>query len=232
MQATSRFTESSYPSNAFGLSPSAIAFIDDKLHVLHRFKSALARAGFKNVRCLSPDEDASRHINNYEVDLVFIDVISSAASGRGFELLSRIRQRGFRGSVAMISARPTADLCYRAARLGASDFLVRSPGLDIAKETARLLARRQLITGASWRPEAVLATGIFSSIGMTEAEMTILAAFADGFPRHQVLAERLDRSEKYIRKVFSRVYKKLGCHLDVTNAAQLSHFLTVCSLYN
>ena len=46
------------------------------------------------------------------------------------------------------------------------------------------------------------------------------------------IAERLDRSEKYIRKVFSRIYKKLGHRLDITNPSQLSHFLTICSLYN
>ena len=132
----------------------------------------------------------------------------------------------------MIAARTTPDLCYRAARLGASDFLIRTPMLDITRETARLLARRRLITGATWRPEAALATGIFTSIGMTDGEMKILLAFANGFPRHQQIADSLDRSEKYIRKVFSRIYKKLSHHLNITNSAQLSHFLTICSLYN
>ena len=94
MEATCRFTETITPAAAPQLFRSAVAFIDEKKHVLHRYQSALMRAGFSNIYFLDPNDDITHLVNNRRVELVFIEMISDGIPAKGFELLAAMRERG------------------------------------------------------------------------------------------------------------------------------------------
>ncbi len=176
-------------------------------------------------------EKAEEEIKDTFYNIIVIEVPNTLHARESLNFLSRLRALGFRGIIIMTAEHATHDLIYRCARLGASEFLLKNTSLDMGREISRLLSKRPSVDRTLWHPKMNLGMGLFTSAGLTACEIEILEEFAKGFPKHSEIAKRLSRSEPYIRKNFSRIYNKLGEHISVENSAQLSHLLTICSLY-
>jgi DNA-binding NarL/FixJ family response regulator len=202
---------------------------DDRIRTDWRHE--LMRAGLGPITTERTLSGAKEHLKARRCDLVFLD-ISGGESEASFDFLAGVQNQNYRGIVVAVSNEPTLDMCFRAARLGASDFLIKGPSLDIAAETRRLLSGRHASRPSLRISEDRLSLGLFSSLGVTDGEMRVLREFARGFPRQPDIAKRLDREETYIRKTFSRVYEKLGDYFSIRTPAQLSHVLTICSLFD
>ena len=214
------------------LSNKNVMIIDRDGALRNRWGKSLEKAGYGLI-CGVPDPDtAALYLQRDSYNIIFVGISNDITGNVGLDFVARVRQQRFGGQLVVTSSDPTVDLCYRAARIGASDFLVKGPHLDIAAHAIRLTENRQTTRSTMWRPETILATGLFASMGVTHCELRVLKEFARGFPKQQDIAARLDKDNVYVRKVFSRIYKKLDGQMAVRNQAQLSHLLTICSLFD
>ncbi len=208
----------------------SVLIIDSDDLSLRKNRTSLRNSGFSDVEVHTRIESAQNAMATRFCDLVFLE-IPAEDEERGFRFLTWLRRRGFRGVAVVFSSAPTVPALYRAAMLGASEFLVKNPEMNFAEETIRLLGDRPKNDPAVWQSDAFLYSGLFNCMGLTKGELEVLRAFAVGFPRHQEIAERLGKNSAYIRKTFSRIYEKISYFLPVENPAQLSNLITVCSLF-
>ena len=209
----------------------SILIIDSDDLSLCKNKTGLRQSGFNDVEVYTQIASAQSSVDERYCDLVFLEIPSGEEAERRFEFISWLRARKFRGIIVVLSTRPSIPTIYRAAMLGATELLVKSPALNLVDEAVRLLDKRQMNDCSLWRPEAFLNSGVFRCMNLSKGEMEVLKSFADGFPRHLEIASRLGKNCTYIRKTFSRIYEKVGFFVPVENPAQLSHLITVCSLF-
>jgi DNA-binding NarL/FixJ family response regulator len=210
----------------------SILIVDNDDLALRKSRNQLTLSGFKDVETRRSVHSAQQRISERCADIIFLDIVSEKNQERGFEFLSRLHARKSRGVVVVISAQPSFQLLYRAAMSGASEFLVKTLTLDLSKEIPRLLDKRRMNDFSLWQPDAFLRSGVFQSMGLSKGEIETLGEFACGFPRHREIANRLGKNSTYIRKTFSRIYEKVGSYFPVDNPAQLSHLITICSLFH
>ena len=212
------------------LAGKTVMVIDRDFHARRAWTAELEAVGFGLILTAGDFETARLHLRQTPSNMFFIDPHTGADIDEGFDFIRRIRSRFSEGIVAVLTGAPSLGLCYRAVRAGVSDFLVKGPYLSIATEALRLI-ESQSRKSCLRKREPLFATGLFSSVGITRGELAILEEFANGFPKQQDIAKRLDKDEVYVRKVFSRVYKKMESYFPVNNQAQLSHIMTICSLF-
>jgi DNA-binding NarL/FixJ family response regulator len=222
--------------NGYGIQPDILAHqsvlvIDAGIYDRRRWTAELESVGFGLILTAGDMETADRYVRQNPCDIVFIDPNIGGTLDEGFGFIQKIKSRHPDSIIALLTGKPSLGLCYCALRAGVSDFLLKGAHLSIAAESVRLFKSRWQKT-SSRVPDIALATGLFSSAGITRGELAVLEEFAKGFPKQQDIAKRLDKDEVYIRKVFSRVYKKLDSYFPVNNQAQLSHLMTICSLFN
>ena len=209
------------------LSRYTVMVADRDFAARRRCTSALEGAGFGLILAAGDLETAGNYFREHACDLLIIDPNVGTDFAAAFDFIRTVRAGSQDTMVSVFTGTPSLGLCYRAARVGVSDFFIKGPHLAIAAEAARLLDKQH----AGRKTELGLATGLFSSVGVTRGEMAILEEFSRGYPKQQDIARRLDKDDVYIRKVFSRVYKKMETYLPINNQAQLSHLMTVCSLF-
>ncbi len=212
------------------LAHQTIMIVDRDYSSRRTWIAALEKAGIGLILTAADLETARNLSRQHACDLIFIDPQVAGLTDHGFEFIQEVKMQRPRSIVALLTGCPTMGLCFRAARAGVSDLLVKGPHLSPAAEALRMLKNRTA-KNMAMRPDAMPATGLFSSVGVTRGELAVLEEFARGYPKQQDIARRLDKDEVYIRKVFSRVYKKLENYLPVNNQAQLSHIMTICSLF-
>ncbi len=209
----------------------SILIVCDDAFISRIYSTRLCSSGFSQPSTAKNAKNAFLFFESHRCDLVVLDASLGSSPDESFDFLELIRSRGFHGTVIMMAKAPTLETLYRAAATGANDFGLRGQKLDIAGEVRRLLQRRSWVDQTAWCPDAVRRTGFFRSVGMTKGEIEILTEFARDFPRQSDLAKRMEKTAAYIRKTFSRIYEKLDDPLSVNNPAQLSHLLTICTLY-
>lgn len=207
-----------------------VLFVESNDLEVVNYRKQMTRYGLWDVNYTNR-ERAEEEIKENFYNIIVIEIPGTLHKRESLNFLSRLRALGFRGIIVMTSEYATPDLIYRCARLGASEFLLKNRSLDMGKEISCLLSKRPSVDRTLWHPKMNLNMGLFTSAGLTACEIEILEEFAKGFPKHSEIAKRLSKSEPYIRKNFSRIYNKLGEHISVGNSAQLSHLLTICSLY-
>jgi hypothetical protein len=92
----------------------------------------------------------------------------------------------------------------------------------------RLLDNQRGAAEGRTLPEVVSDLGYLRSFGLTRKEISVLTEFSRDFPRISILAERIDQAPVQLRKIFSRIYEKLG----IDSSHQLVRTLTICELFN
>jgi DNA-binding NarL/FixJ family response regulator len=214
-----------------GYSEKCILIVDDDPLFRKLFGKKLENAGFTNTHCVMEPYSAIRFLEMYCCDVVFLDIGIDEKEDEKLRFLEMIRNRGFRNSVAMLSACPSQDCLLRAAICGANDFLVKTLRLDIVPATLRLLQKKIGIQRFNSDTDIFDNSGFMQSMGLTPSDIKLLKEYSKGFPRYTELAHRLGRPCVQIRKQFSGIYKKLHKHLKIENPAQLSSLITIFSLF-
>jgi DNA-binding NarL/FixJ family response regulator len=208
-----------------------VAVIDRDFEACRRWTKELEKTGFGLVMTACNLDEATVLIHQNTCDLIFVDPSIANTHDDGLAFIQTIVDRHPAGRVAIITSNPSMALCRRAARIKISDFFVKGPRLSISHEAVRLIRKKPVANRCRTDSDGTFATGLFSSVGITRGELAVLEEFANGYPKQQDIARRLNKDEVYIRKVFSRVYRKLENYFSISNQAQLSHIMTICSLF-
>ncbi|MEY4580664.1 MAG: hypothetical protein RL701_5367 [Pseudomonadota bacterium] len=124
-----------------------ILIVDDEPDILHAFERMLTGEGHDTERAQSADE-ALDMLDRMSFDLVMTDL--SMPRVDGFELLTRMRQRGDDTPTVVVSGAGTVDSAVRAIRLGAVDFVekpVHRERLALTVQNALRYAQLQEVNG-------------------------------------------------------------------------------------
>lgn len=210
----------------------AIAVVEREEFKLSRLTGQLLDKGFRNVTSVRELSHLAAQICPDVYDLIILDLYLETNAEKSLLFLEHARAKGYDGMLVLSACRTTFEHFFQAAKCGANDFWIKGKNLNIAAEANRLLKKSGLPNQSDWCPDRIAALGFLRTLGITQSEMRILIEFSRGFCRHQNLAHRVDISENSIRKCFSRIYKKMSRAFEVDNLAQLSHVLTVCSMYD
>ncbi len=198
-----------------------IYLLDDSGRFLTAAKRILKAAGFKSLEVFLDPKAARDKMNAGWPDLFLVD-IHLGGEHDGLDFLQSIRNGGYMGKAVVISGDTSREQFFRAALAGADDFLLKGPHVDVGKEVIRFLDGKDAPEQAKM---TVSELGYLRTFGLSPREIEVLEEFCDGFPRYREFAERIDKPERQVRKLFSRVLSKLG----LENLSQLAHVLTVCS---
>lgn len=214
------------PVEAPELRPEIILIVDDSERFLSHCRRALQARGFHNIRTAADFKSAMDLVDTLKPDLILLDIHLDNGYD-GLEILHSVRRLGFRGIVVVVSGDSSKEQCFRAAKAGASDFLLKTPNISIADEVQRVLDQKKE-QHAPLAPPALSDLGYLRSFGLTLREIEILESFAIDFPAQKIVADRLNTAPVQLRKAFGRIYKKIG----VDSLSQLVHVLTVCSMFH
>lgn len=208
----------------------SILVVDDSRAMLQAAEMRLNAAGFHNVRLAHDPREASSMVISRPPDLLLLDIHLGNDEVDGLAFLAKLREDGYKELAVVISADFSAKQAFRAATIGANDFLIKGKYLDIADEVSRILRLHFRHSDGSQKPmNMITELGCFRSYGLTADEAEILEQFVKEhrFPSFNILAKELNLPEDQLEDAMEIIYKKFR----VDNLAQLTHRLTLCMLF-
>ena len=139
-----------------------------------------------------------------------------------------MRSSGFEETIAIISVDYSLEVVDRSVWAGADDFLVKNNNLDLSREVKILVEKRSTPIKKQTLISNLTKSAFLRCIGLTHFERTLIDKFFPNFPSQKELSYILCKSEGYIRKTFSNIYKKF----NIDNGTQLARMLTLCSRFH
>jgi DNA-binding NarL/FixJ family response regulator len=202
--------------------------VDDDAMVLRLIQKTLGDAGFSKVLTAVDVPMALTVVETYRPILVLVDLDLGPGTQNGIDLIRQLKPFPEGPIPVVLSGNKTPEQLLKAARAGAIDFLVKGPGVDIAKEVRSILDGERGVAQERTLSEIVSDLGYLRSFGLSQKEIDLLIDFANGFPKFSDLAERQHQPPVQLRKYFSKIYSKL----DIPDANQLIQILTICAFFN
>lgn len=206
----------------------SVLLVDDNSRFLQMLSKRFLGAGFSNILCAVDIKTANVLLTMQKIDLMLVDIHFEDELSDGINFLVKAKQNGFTGRAIVISSDRSVDQFFRAAKAGAEDFLIKDTKVDFVCEVIRLINGERGVTQERENKQVVSELGYLRCFGLTPKEISVLTEYAVDFPRLGILAERIEQAPVQLRKVFSRMYKKL----DVDNIGQLARILVICELFS
>ncbi len=117
-----------------------VLVVDDEPEIRRALRTGLGYHDF-DVRTVVSGEEALEVAAGWRPDVVLLDLGLPAMDG--FEVLDRLRDRGSRAAVIVVSVMPNEKDKVRALDLGADDYLVKPFGMAELMARIRAVLRRQ-----------------------------------------------------------------------------------------
>jgi two-component system KDP operon response regulator KdpE len=117
-----------------------VLVVDDEPEIRRALRTGLGYHHFE-VRAVARGEEALELVGGWRPDVVLVDMGLPAMSG--FEVLARLRDRGCRAAVIVVSVMPDERDKVRALDLGADDYVVKPFGMQELMARIRAVLRRQ-----------------------------------------------------------------------------------------
>jgi two-component system, OmpR family, KDP operon response regulator KdpE len=204
-----------------------VLVVDDEVEIRRALKAGLGYHDFE-VRAVSGGEDALEQCQSWRPDVVLLDLGLPGLDG--FEVLQRLRDRGGRAVVIVVSVMPDERDKVRALDMGADDYVVKPFGIEELMARIRAVLRRQVavaegepvIRAAGGELELdvarrrVVAAGRTVHLTPTEYELLRCLALHAGRPvthsmlLRQVWGEHAVGDTYNTRYVVAQVRRKLG----------------------
>jgi two-component system KDP operon response regulator KdpE len=114
--------------------------VDDEPEIRRALRTGLGYHDL-DVRAVATGEEALEQASGWHPDIVLVDL--GLPEMDGFEVLGRLRERGSRAAVIVVSVMPGERDKVRALDLGADDYVVKPFGMDELMARIRAVLRRQ-----------------------------------------------------------------------------------------
>lgn len=177
------------------------------------------------ILCTSPEEAADALFLHPEITNAFFDTDYNAAGV--LRLVKDLRFRQYDGEIVLTASQFPLGTVEEAVWAGVDGLLVRrKSNRYLGEELLSLLNEEAASELVPFSVDAVLNSLFMRTVGLSGFEHTLLRAYYPGCSSQKELAYRLNKSQSYIRKVFSGIYKKFL----IENNAQLARLLTLCSV--
>jgi DNA-binding response OmpR family regulator len=202
-----------------------VLIVDDDTEYLSFARRALARAGFQNVVVVANVRAGESLALVHQPRIALIDANLGEGQRSGYSLVKQIRAKGLPTLPVIVSGDSSLLQFFRAARTGATDYLVKGPALDLAHEVIRILAGERGL-GAGRQITAVATDlGFLRLLGLTPGEVQIVSLLAQEFSR--VGEDTFRPFEMVDKKTIAPIYIKLG----VGSASHLLRSLATMELF-
>ena len=119
--------------------------VDDEEEMRRALRTGLQHADYE-VHAVGSGEEALQQVAAWRPDVVLLDLGLPGISG--FAVLERLRERGDRTAVIVISVMPGEQDKVRALELGADDYVVKPFGMRELLARIRAVLRRQAAVGS------------------------------------------------------------------------------------
>jgi two-component system, OmpR family, KDP operon response regulator KdpE len=143
-----------------------VLVVDDEAEMRRALRTGLEHSEFE-VRAAADGEEALATAAGWTPDVMLLDLGLPGMSG--FEVLRRLRTRGDRTAVIVVSVMPGEQDKVRALELGADDYVVKPFGMRELLARIRAVLRRQAATGAA---EPVIEAGSLR-VDLARREVTL-----------------------------------------------------------
>jgi PAS domain S-box-containing protein len=120
-----------------------ILVVDDEENIRYVFHEFLSAEGH-DVQAVESLESAIHAVNENSFDLIFVDILLGKHSG--IELLGKVKEKGLRCPVVVMTGQPNLDTASASVRLGAFDYLSKPVLKDaLLRVSALALEHKALI---------------------------------------------------------------------------------------
>lgn len=196
--------------------PKTVILADDHALVRAGIRSVLE--GFKGVEVVAETGDgleALRLVRDHEPDVVLLDITMPGLNG--LEVAERIRRKGFRTRVLILSMHAAPEYVARALYAGATGYLVKDAAVDeLASALDKVFLGRRFLSRAV---DAEVVDRILDAHPTPDAELAlltprqreILQLIAEGDSTREI-AERLFVSVKTVETHRAQLMDRLGIH--------------------
>lgn len=157
-----------------------------------------------------------RAIELLQPEVAVIDVVLPGIDG--FEVVRRLRARGFAGKTLILTSRGDQLAPFEASVLGVDGFIRKTASLDQVADAIERVASGDRVFAKEEQRQAIAQLGVVArrtrqasqlTSALTSRENDVLRLLAEGISSRQI-ATRLDISERTVESHISNVYRKLG----------------------
>jgi DNA-binding NarL/FixJ family response regulator len=194
--------------------PLRVLAVDDHPVYLRGLVATLEdAAGVELCATAASAAEAVEAVTREQPDVVLLDL--NLPDGHGVEVTRTLRERGFAGTVLMLTMYEDEVALRAALEAGARGYLVKGADQDEIVSAVRAVARGGVVVGPQL---AAALTGMLAGqradaprrvAGLSERETEILGLIARGRTNAQI-ARDLVLSEKTVRNHITSIFAKLG----------------------
>lgn len=194
--------------------PIRVLIVDDHPVVRHGLRSLLA--GHPDIEVVSEAEDGAQvlpSLETVEADLVLLDIQMRGQSG--LQIARRIRKSFPSVKIIILTTYDDESYIHESLEIGVHGFLLKSTSHESLPDSIRAVMRGErllspeLITPVVANYEKLAQEHALREVGLTEDELSILTAIADGASNKEI-AERLFWSEATVKRKVQEILEKLG----------------------
>ena len=194
--------------------PIRVLIVDDHPVVRHGLRSLLA--GHPDIEVVGEAEDGAQvlpSLETVEADLVLLDIQMRGQSG--LQIARRIRKSFHSVKIIILTTYDDESYIHESLEIGVHGFLLKSASHESLPDSIRAVMRGErllspeLITPVVANYEKLAQEHALREVGLTEDELSILTAIADGASNKEI-AERLFWSEATVKRKVQEILEKLG----------------------
>jgi DNA-binding NarL/FixJ family response regulator len=216
---------SPFPGRMAAVSKTAVLAVDDDPQVLRVLLRILDPALY-DVETAMTQEEALHLARTSSPAFVLLDLhLSYPPRADGLACLKALRQAGYTHPIFVLSADPSIDQAYEAARMGANGYLVKCDPERFLERLNKLLV--QSVESAPSCSLSPSATAYFETRGLTHRDIALLKELTRTFGREKEIARALDRSDIEVQRQFQAIRDRLGAR----NQVDLGRILGVLSCF-
>lgn len=202
----------------------SIAIIDEDVFFKQRLKKILLDFGANKVVIV--DQGEAIHPNSLFEKYNIIIADYYAFLSRKHRMQPLLRASDFPAKVLIMLESISTEKVLNCAKENISGIILKTTRTNWGAEISKIIDNRR--SGkASGRTGSSLSETSLDFLGLSAFETDLVDKFASGFPGQKELAYQLEKSDGYVRKAFSNIYRKL----NLENSAQLAHLLTALMLW-
>lgn len=200
-----------------------VLLVDDEGEFLERVCRSFARAGFSKVFVAGDAATAEKLAKTHFPRIALIDLNLGEDKTTGFSFLKHVRTVHPFTLPVILSGDRSPQQFFRAARMGAVDYLVKGPLLDVPYEVGRILDGERGTVAGRPLPKITSDLNYLRLLGLTLKEVQTVIELARGF------SETVDSAGPEPKeKVLARICAKLG----VDGGQHLLRSLAVCEVFS
>jgi DNA-binding NarL/FixJ family response regulator len=196
--------------NAAAKETIVVLAVDDQPRILRSITRFLSRGGNFIVLTSETAEKALEIVSKEAVDLVLMEINLGDERMDGIECVRKMRNRGYRGTICMLTGDFSIERVFNAAIVGADDFILKRPGTVFSDEIEKVLSRKSRSKRSPIKGTDALKDSGFLKSRLKPDQIDLLTKMVrNNYGSYKDLTSELGITETAIWKRISRIKERL-----------------------